>query len=109
MVWRAKDVHGVDTGRIAFHVDSQSNGAHVADVSAKASDPLANARLIAAAPTMRDALKAVLAHAGCDCTIDPLNPCDAGGQIAGKHRGVGAACGLCQARAALAAAEGREP
>lgn len=91
MLWRAKDVFGVDTSRIAFHVDSQSNGAHVADVSAKASDPLANARLIAAAPALRDACKAALQG-----YAQPFDHPD--------RRALPALL-----RAALAAAEGREP
>ena len=68
----------------------------------------ANAALMARAPALlaqnkrlREALeKSVM---GRECEFDPLNPCwnNRATDITGKHWGVGDACSVCNARAAL--------
>lgn len=69
----------------------------------------ANARLLAAAPELLTALKALADSQNSHCFFDVLNPCwdNRPTDIAGRHWGGGKACECCTALAVIAKAEGR--
>ena len=77
------------------------NGQPIAQVSSGPGKNAAeNARLIAAAPELLDALLGL----DLTCTVDALNPCwdERETDTAGQHWGGGKACAPCNARAAIA-------
>ena len=83
----------------------EQNGRTIANIDqATDRDAAANARLIAAAPDLLEAAKAM----DLDCRADVLNPCYAGRRddVPGQHWGGGKACAPCTMRAAIAKAEG---
>jgi len=104
--WMAEQDHkerwGVYCGAYSDETPLVAKGSRVWPMSEE------DARLMAAAPDLLEALRRAVATLG-SCSTDVLIPCwnDRPSDVAGRHWGVGEACGFCTARAAIAKAEGR--